>query len=395
MPPNAMADCVFPEDIIISILTRLPVKSIVRFKSVCKPWLELLSSPNFKNLHRGEFSRDPKNRSFILHRTNNNSSNTLSVFKIGQNETKPTILDHPFSYIQTYMDILGCYNGLVCLGTAVIRDVIHLWNPALKLSKEIIPLEECGLGENEIVEMTSLGFGYDAARDDYKVVRIVGLHIPIFLSGINVKVVEVYSCNSDSWIRMNVDVKFNVIWTASSVNVNGNPYWMARVGEKVRDENWVIVCFDVTEMVFKFMPFSPLGDIDGGIIRLYEFNGCLGALKFYKDDRGPVESIDVWVFDDSEEIWRKNRSLECIDQFELKYVLQGLENGEIIGERDGKLFVFEPESRRVKLMVNGGVGLEKLGLCGYTESLVCFKGMKTVKARKTTRKRKMIMPIII
>lgn len=40
-----------PNEIIEDIFTRLPVKSILRFKSVSKPWLFLISNPLFVNLH--------------------------------------------------------------------------------------------------------------------------------------------------------------------------------------------------------------------------------------------------------------------------------------------------------------------------------------------------------
>ncbi|KAJ0789150.1 putative F-box domain-containing protein [Helianthus annuus] len=41
----------FPEELIEDILSRLPVKSILRFKSVSKPWLSLISAPSFHKLH--------------------------------------------------------------------------------------------------------------------------------------------------------------------------------------------------------------------------------------------------------------------------------------------------------------------------------------------------------
>ncbi|XP_021998407.1 putative F-box protein At4g21240 isoform X1 [Helianthus annuus] len=47
----------FPKEIIEDILSRLPVKSILRFKSVSKPWLSLISAPSFHNLHSAVGSR--------------------------------------------------------------------------------------------------------------------------------------------------------------------------------------------------------------------------------------------------------------------------------------------------------------------------------------------------
>lgn len=34
---------ILPQDLVIQILLRLPVKSLVRFKSVCKSWLSFIS----------------------------------------------------------------------------------------------------------------------------------------------------------------------------------------------------------------------------------------------------------------------------------------------------------------------------------------------------------------
>lgn len=42
-----------PDEMELDILLRLPVKSLLRFKAVCKPWATLINDPNFvkTNLH--------------------------------------------------------------------------------------------------------------------------------------------------------------------------------------------------------------------------------------------------------------------------------------------------------------------------------------------------------
>lgn len=40
-----------PEDVLIEILSRLPVKSLIRFRRVCKIWYDLLKSLNFISKH--------------------------------------------------------------------------------------------------------------------------------------------------------------------------------------------------------------------------------------------------------------------------------------------------------------------------------------------------------
>ncbi|KAL3634819.1 hypothetical protein CASFOL_021873 [Castilleja foliolosa] len=52
---GAMSDCVLPQDIMFNIVTRLPVKSIHRFKAVCKPWCKLFATPKFMKSHHAQF----------------------------------------------------------------------------------------------------------------------------------------------------------------------------------------------------------------------------------------------------------------------------------------------------------------------------------------------------
>ncbi|KAL3642416.1 hypothetical protein CASFOL_013231 [Castilleja foliolosa] len=131
----ALVDCVFPEEIMLCILTRLPVKSILRFKSVCKPWDELFSTREFMKMHQVQYSSDPKNQSFIIH----NSAEYMSLFEIESDETKPTILEYPHPKTRN-MEIVGSCNGLICLGRPHLGPGnIVLWNPAMKLFKFVRP----------------------------------------------------------------------------------------------------------------------------------------------------------------------------------------------------------------------------------------------------------------
>ncbi|XP_057422520.1 putative F-box protein At3g17500 [Lotus japonicus] len=50
-----------PEELIPQILLRLPVRSLVRFKSVCKSWLSLISDPKLGKSHY-DISASPTRR---------------------------------------------------------------------------------------------------------------------------------------------------------------------------------------------------------------------------------------------------------------------------------------------------------------------------------------------
>ncbi|KAL3642384.1 hypothetical protein CASFOL_013199 [Castilleja foliolosa] len=224
-----MANSVLPEELMLCILSRLPVKTITRFKSVCKPWFHLFSTPEFKKLHQAQFSMSQKNQ--------------FSIFNIEYYKKKPTILDHPFAHAQNIkLDTVGCCNGLFCIRRG--QEVV-LWNPATKMSKTV-PLKDRGPNN-----MVSLGFGYDAIEDDFKVVMIVANFV--YGVGMNITSVEIYSVNLGSWITVDVGFQFCWFLKKSTLIVNGNPYWDARV-----DGKWVLVCFDVLELVFKIVPIPTI-----------------------------------------------------------------------------------------------------------------------------------------
>ncbi|KAL3628804.1 hypothetical protein CASFOL_027850 [Castilleja foliolosa] len=368
----AVAAC---EDLMLCVLARLPVKSICRFKSVCKHWNHLLSNQEFVKM-QFKLSSESKNQSFIIYRIDKNGRNHISVFNIESNEKKAKILDHPLNFTS----IVGCCNGLVCieLGQAFV-----LWNPAMSLSKIVAPSKDRG-----VFESASLGFGYDAEVDDFKVVRIICLRCK-GRSRMCVSWVDVYSANLDSWTTIDPGFQFSELWfywIDNNATVNGNPCWFGKV-DKVGVIEDVLIYFDMSKLVFKIVPLSSLdynqAELD---IKVVDSNGSLGALVFtwgkqediyWKlwnwEPRERIEYVDSWVFDDGEQIWTKSHSVGPI-KVKMDLVLRSLKDGRVLGVRpNGKLIVFNKETKCVKGLFNVGHDFE---IYDYTESLAYIQGME-------------------
>ncbi|KAL3628776.1 hypothetical protein CASFOL_027822 [Castilleja foliolosa] len=343
----ALAAC---EDLMLCVLARLPVKSIFRFKSVCKSWNLLFSTQEFVRM-QVKLSTESKNQSFLVHSVNRNSSNTISVFTIDSNE-KTKILDHP----RVWIDIVGCCRGLVCTRRG---QGFVLWNPALNLYKTTKPLKDHH-GDFKV----SLGFGYDAEGDDFKVVRI-GLKTKRSMNKriwrMCVCCVEVYSVNSASWTKIDPGFQFSKLKfyrNKNSATVNGNPHWVVKV-----DENDVLICFDMSKLVFKIVSLSTLdynkADPD---VEFVDLNGSLGAIVF----TWRKTYVDVWVFDEGEQVWRKSHSVP-IDQVKMNRVLRSLKDGRVLGmSPERQLIVFNSETKLGKGLFNVGHDFE---IYDYTESL--------------------------
>ncbi|XP_074284074.1 putative F-box/kelch-repeat protein At1g13200 [Silene latifolia] len=121
--------------IIHEILTRLPVKSILRFKSVSKQWYSTLSSSNFATFHLMKFPlfhpSAPVNTLFI------ESDNNFYLFSYKDDDQIPGNLEDnlvklEFDYdLENNLKLTGCCNGLVCLSRP-LGEYFFLWNPATR-----------------------------------------------------------------------------------------------------------------------------------------------------------------------------------------------------------------------------------------------------------------------
>ncbi|KAL3628728.1 hypothetical protein CASFOL_027774 [Castilleja foliolosa] len=386
---GAMADCVLPQDIMFNIVTRLPVKSIHRFKAVCKPWCNLFATPKFMKSHHAQLSQNPKNQSLLIYSFfDEKGGNTMSLCKIEPIEEKPIHLDHPYPKHLYESDFVGCCNGLVCLAYPMHLHPmpgqwIELWNPALNLSKSV-PFQNFYLRGPTLV---SIGFGYDDEKDDFKLVRIVHVMDRKRNQGKKaIKGVQVYSANSNCWVTISVGFQFSVLMTKNQAIVNGNPYWVGKVEEKN-----VLVMFDVRKMVFKTVPLTGLNLSEGehAKVPFVDWKGSIAAFICKKNDER-VLSLDVWVFDSLGKIWIKNRSFGPME-LKVDRIVQCLKNGGIlVGDcfKDGKVFVLDADddeengvSVKKEIVIDRDVDEGLFQIYGYTESLAYIKGMEKVKAK--------------
>ncbi|XP_058739600.1 F-box/kelch-repeat protein At3g23880-like [Vicia villosa] len=202
-----MSPAVVPEELIAEVLSILPVKSILRFKCVCKPWEFLISDHFFvkKQLHQSQ--KRNMHLALILCRPH---VNTISYYYDRDSSVVPislknllcnpsltiTILpQHRMRYKRCFR-VIGSINGLLCLFNSHIirhgpygpydRDTcFRLWNPATKkISQKLgsITHPNCHPyfgGENQS-NYLRFAFGYDNSTDTYKVVAFCPNEVRIF-----------------------------------------------------------------------------------------------------------------------------------------------------------------------------------------------------------------------
>lgn len=161
-----------PEELISCILSRLPVKCLIRFKCVCKPWLSLISSHQFAKLQLKQAraapapAQAPQNSLKRLFLTSCPlQSIDYEAFVNGGDNTCEKHAYPTRNAPECEVEIIGSCDGLICL----VFDYTNLivWNPSTRASQEL-PAPDL-VDQEESTFFT--GFGYDTTIDDYKLIK--------------------------------------------------------------------------------------------------------------------------------------------------------------------------------------------------------------------------------
>ena len=203
-----------PEEIVLEILAKLPVKSLLRFRCVCKRWYSSIANPSFISTH---LSNNHHNQGLVIHLAKNTripSSGRLdSQFcTLARDRTFETISKFPIPFIfrSWFLVLAGSCNGILCFSDYMTPGCngVYLWNPSIRMFKRL-PYT-CSTQLRKV----ALGFGYDSQTNDYKVVKFSWT----IAEPMPPPEVEVYSFSSDSWKR----IELGISWRPDVVSRNFN-----------------------------------------------------------------------------------------------------------------------------------------------------------------------------
>ncbi|MED6118667.1 hypothetical protein PIB30_005140, partial [Stylosanthes scabra] len=266
---------VLPDDMIVQILVRLSVKSLLQFKSVCKSWRTLISSPQFAMdnfLQRS--SADRRLPSRLIYENNdyyNYQFRFLPLQPLFMNPSATTsVVSFEIGYYMGLLVIRGSCNGLLCLHH-VRSDSICLWNPCTRSESQWFPIDTSSL--------SYFGFGYDHVHDKYKFVMVDEQVLTrIFTFGAN-------SCSFGPNFPYPA-VGFSR-FIGKFLSGTGTLNWMA----KVNDKNWVILSLDLANETFRQVSLPTLYGGDNSCDP--ELQILRNCLSFSIDHRDII--FDVWM----------------------------------------------------------------------------------------------------
>ncbi|XVF04139.1 hypothetical protein REPUB_Repub05bG0056200 [Reevesia pubescens] len=354
-----------PEELLLQILYKLPIKSLGKCMCVSKAWNFLIKNPSFIYTHLNNQSknccRNNSNNLFLV--TSKDIQDEYSLHFDDQKFSKYTQLQYiPFG---TQYSIVGSCNGLLCFADfQCYFDIkFSLCNPVIRRFTRLPKPYFCGLPYK-----ISVGFGFDSKRNDYKILKIMKKDV---LDECNE--IELYSLERNCW-EILAPLRYNLHYDDFVVFVNGVVHWIAfeRVNDGGRSRcRFLLLGFDMSNDVFKeiMLPesLSNLRERSHMYVRPYGELSSITVIEW----ACLYEESNIWVMKKYGvvETWSKMYSFGIIGPGLMPMVLGFKKNGGLILRIYGnnQVVSHDPESSEINYF-----GIPKF--CGnvisYMESLV-------------------------
>ncbi|KAL4598675.1 hypothetical protein ACB092_11G075100 [Castanea dentata] len=320
-----------PLELINSILSRLPVKALIRLLSVSQEWSALINSSNFIKKHLN--------------------------YSIETNSDRTLILKETF-------------------------EDIAIWNPLIrkyrKLPSEPIDKPSDTPSGSLCYSCSSFGFGYDPSNDDYKVMRIAQ-----FFEGVLREFFEMKVCSlkSQCWKKIEKQLPIKEICSAQSGSLNGAFHWIVEQD----DGSESILAFDLANEKFRLYRKPSNEDLAS----LEVLGGCLCFIECCPEI---PTSNDFWLMKEygDESSWTRIYKIESdavlwnIDYFK---PLLFSKNGKKVLMEGVSLIWYDIKKKRGKKVKNRSFPKRfKTATC--IESLPLLDGDNVIDPRQKKNKRK-------
>ncbi|PWA60036.1 restriction endonuclease, type II-like superfamily protein [Artemisia annua] len=323
-----MANKYVPEEIILQIISKLPVKPLLRFKCVSKHWNLLISDPIFMKSRSRRILLISGNP---IHAIDNNvpvNDKANLAFK----------LHSPFAEGK-YASVAGTVNGIVLL---FIHCDMILYNPLTSAYKKVPDHPHIHRGSRNY---DVYGFGYGTTPDDLKIVIISSTQRR------DLRSCDVYNLKTTSWNKpLELIGNYDFGDEYKGVFVNGFLYWNVYLSEQ---RSRILLALDVNKMVFSEIQDSirhltrfPLGTFKGRLCMIW-----LNRIRF---------KLELWVMNEHGLRTSFSKHYQMTQCF--KFVMDGF----IIGDEGVFAVIFRSEC--TSFSTGGTCGVEgPYGKCNVSQ----------------------------
>uniref|UniRef100_A0A2N9H1Z7 F-box domain-containing protein n=1 Tax=Fagus sylvatica TaxID=28930 RepID=A0A2N9H1Z7_FAGSY len=335
-----------PDDVVYDILTRMPVKSLIRFRCVSKFCNSIITGPDFVTTHFNLSNNNINNHNgYLLYTPKGDKELCTVVWNKNRTFNHISRFEIPFSddyYIDSFC------KGLVCLANYDdnLSHELYLWNPSIRKFKKLRATRFDGRSQNVV-----LGLAYRCQYNDFKILRIV-CHRRYKRQRVTKTEAEVYTLSTDSWREVEVSVEslrgndigcnFYLDHTSPCVFFNGVLHSIAK---NIGNDDKFILSFDLNDERFReiMLPRDYLDGISGRFECLAAFKESLAFIVFGEGLVDLTGICHIWVM----------REYGVVESWTKKCIPMGLfytsfydciDTGEFLVQNVNGLVSFDPES---------------------------------------------------
>ncbi|XP_047094778.1 F-box protein At1g11270-like [Lolium rigidum] len=250
-PAVSVCTLLLPHDMMLEVLLRLPVKSVLRFRAVCRPWAELFSSKDFCSLHMAASKvLPPAPKLLVVSPTSRLDSS--AVYSCSPSGHRDDLL---FTFDSARHDSVEVVTPSSCCGLTLLFDAsapaYYVCNAATRAITRLPP-------HRYPRRDYTTGLGFDDQTREYKVVRLI--------NGYNHEkeavMCHVYTPGVDCWRRAAGGVPFSlsqfvisavdhaVLDKIPPVFANGFLHWLICPTFNLKTPRDAIILFSVAEETF-------------------------------------------------------------------------------------------------------------------------------------------------
>ncbi|OWM75433.1 F-box protein At3g07870 [Punica granatum] len=275
-----------PREIILDILSRLPVTSIIRFRLVSRAWRELARDPL---LPEAQLARTARFEPFLIFHCDSPIRNDLYFAKLLAHDRSAKVLTRkfhpPFWHNMAEFEVVGSCNGILCLADSLYKESIYLYNPFTG-DHRLLPRPKQYPNQE-----AAFGFGVDQKTGEYKVVKVVyytkSTSAPTRTRRIAYQLsdLQVLTVGRDRDWRSLGKVPYQIARRPSEALLCGRLHWVTRPRRYRR-----LVSFDLSEERFEEVPVPGAGPLNWCNYQLMVLGGSLSAIVYCYHGR-----IEIWV----------------------------------------------------------------------------------------------------
>ncbi|KAK3133458.1 hypothetical protein QOZ80_6AG0536790 [Eleusine coracana subsp. coracana] len=326
---NMRGVAALPDDIIFDVLSRLPTKSVIRCKSVCKAWFAMVSSQHFVSAHL-ELSKVRSSilvvsRAYLEWGREDMDAVCMGFFRYnGGSEAELVHSENIARGIACWASPLHC-DGLVLVSTQ--NHEIVACNPA---TREFITLPK---GSNSL-NKTRVGFGFDRCNNKYKAARF--FYQMDNETAQTVCKFEVLTLGTAVW-RQTIDPPYPILGITPAY-MQGSLFW--RINLPPLKHPKVFIQFNLVEEKFGLTPYPPS---KAEPIYFVELEGGLCCACFTEK----YEVVEIWIYSEMQ-IWTQYCTIQIPEDIIVALPGHGVKIPKIIFDRDDLLLFRENSDRRTR-----------------------------------------------